>query len=43
MVFNSDGPNFVQKNHTKTEWVYLREMVQVSQASEQRETAFNIT
>ena len=36
MVFNSDGLNFVQNNHTKTEWVYLREMVQVSQDSEQR-------
>ena len=43
MVFNSDGPNFVQNNHTKIEWVYLREMVQVSQASKQRETTFNIT
>ena len=27
----------------KTEWVYLREMVQVSQDSEQREVTFNIT
>ena len=43
MVFNSDGLNFVQNNHTKTKWVYLREMVQVSQDSEQREAAFNIT
>ena len=43
MVFNSDGLNFVQNNHTKTEWVYLREMVQVSQDSEQREATFNIT
>ena len=43
MVFNSDGINFVQNNHTKTEWVYLREMVQVSQDSEQREATFNIT
>ena len=43
MVFNSDGRNYVQNNHTKTEWVYLREMVQVSQGSEQRETTFNIT
>ena len=34
MVFNSDGLNFVQNNHTKTEWVYLRKMVQVSQDSE---------
>ena len=34
---------FVQNNHTKTEWVYLREMVQVSQDSEQREATFNIT
>ena len=30
MLFNSDGLNFVQNNHTKTEWVYLRKMVQVS-------------
>ena len=36
MFFNSDGLNFVQNNHTKTEWVYLREMVQVSQDSEHR-------
>ena len=43
MLFNSDGLNFVQNNHTKTEWVYLREMVQVSQDSEQRETTFSIT
>ena len=43
MVFNSDGLNCVQNNHTKTEWVYLREMVQVSQDSEQREATFNIT
>ena len=43
MVFNSDGLNFVQNNHTKTELVYLREMVQVSQDSEQREATFNIT
>ena len=43
MVFNSDGLNFVQNNHTKTEWVYLRETVQVSQDSEQREAIFNIT
>ena len=43
MIFNSDGLNFVQNNHTKTEWVYLREMVQVSQESEQREATFNIT
>ena len=35
VLFNSDGFNFVQNNHTKTEWVYLREMVQVSQDSEQ--------
>ena len=37
MVFNLDDLNFVQNNNTKTEWVYLREMVQVSQDSEQRE------
>ena len=43
MVFNSDGLNFVQNNHTKIEWVYLREMVQVSQDSEQREATFSIT
>ena len=43
MVFNSDGLNFVQNNHTKTKWVYLRETVQVSQDSEQREATFNIT
>ena len=43
MVFNSDGLNFGQNNHTKTKWVYLREMVQVSQDSEQREATFNIT
>ena len=43
MFFNSDGLNFVQNNHTKTEWVYLREMVQVSQNSEQTEATFNIT
>ena len=43
MFFNSDGLNFFQNNHTKTEWVYLREMVQVSQDSEQREATFNIT
>ena len=42
MVFNSDGLNFVQNNHTKTDWVYLRKMVQVSQDSEQREATFNI-
>ena len=42
MVFNSDSLNFVQNNHIKTEWVYLREMVQVSQDSEQREATFNI-
>ena len=41
--FNSDGLNFVQNNHTKAECVYLREMVQVSQDSEQREATFNIT
>ena len=35
MVFNSDGLNFVQNNQTKTEWVYLREMVQIFQDSEQ--------
>ena len=43
IVFNSGGLNFVQNNNTKTEWVYLREMVQVSQDSEQREATFNIT
>ena len=43
MVFNSDGIHFVQNNRAKTEWVYLREMVQVSQDSEQREATFNIT
>ena len=43
MVFNSDGLNFVQNNHSKPEWVYLRETVQVSQDSEQREATFNIT
>ena len=43
MIFNSDGLNFVQNNHSKTEWVYLREMVQVSQDSEQRDATFNIT
>ena len=43
MLFNSDGLNCVQNNHTKTEWVYLREMVKVSQDSEQREVTFNIT
>ena len=43
MVFNSDGLNFVQNNHTKTDWVYLREMVQVSQDSEQRDATFNTT
>ena len=43
MVFNSDGLNFVQNNYTKTECVYLRVMVQVSQDSEQREAPFNIT
>ena len=42
MFFNSDGLNFVQNNHTKTEWVYLREMVQVSQDSEERAATFNI-
>ena len=42
MFFNSDGLNFVQNNHTKAEWVYLREMLQVSQESEQREATFNI-
>ena len=43
MVFNSVCLNFVQNNHTKTEWVYLRGMVQVSQDGEQREATFNIT
>ena len=43
MVFKSDGINFVQNNHSKAEWVYLREMVQVSQDNEQREATFNIT
>ena len=43
MVFNSDCLNFVQNNRTKTEWVYLREIVQVSHDSEQREATFNIT
>ena len=43
MLFNSEGLNFVQNNHTKTEWVYLREMVRVSQDSEKREATFNIT
>ena len=42
MVFNSNGLNFVQNNHSKTEWVYLREMVKVSQDSKQREATFNI-
>ena len=43
MFFNSDDLNFVKNNHTKTDWVYLREMVQISQDSEQREATFNIT
>ena len=43
VLFNSDGLNFVQNNHIKTEWIYLRETVQVSQDSEQREATFNIT
>ena len=43
MVFNSDGLNFVQNNHLKSEWVYLKEMVQVTQDSEQREATFKIT
>ena len=42
MLFNSDGLNFVQ-NNIKNRMVYLREMVQVSQHSEQREATFNIT
>ena len=42
-MHNSDSFNIVQNNHTKTEWAYLREMVQVSQDSDQRETTFNIT
>ena len=41
MLFNSDGLNCVQNNHTKTEWVYHREMVQVSQDSEQREATLH--
>ena len=41
MVFNSDGLNFVQNNHTKTEWVYLREMVQVSQDSERQHSTLH--
>ena len=28
MLYSSDGLNFVQNSHTKTGWVYLREMVQ---------------
>ena len=45
MVFNSDGLNFVQNNHSKTEWVYLRELVKVSQHTifQQREATFHIT
>ena len=43
MFFYSDGLNCVQNNHSKIEWVYLREMVQVSQDSEQREATFTIT
>ena len=43
MPFNSDGLYFVQINHTKTEWVYLRDIVQVSQDSDQRKATFNIT
>ena len=43
MLFNSDGLNFVQNNHTTIEWVYLRELVKVSQDSEQREETFNTT
>ena len=37
MVLNSDGLNFVQNNHTKTEWVYLREMVQSKKISNDQE------
>ena len=37
MVFNSDGLNFVENNHTKTEWVYLREMVQSKKISNDQE------
>ena len=37
MLFNSDGLNFVQNNHTKTEWVYLREMVQSKKISNDQE------
>ena len=37
MVFNSDGLNFVQNNHTKTEWAYLREMVQSKKISNNQE------
>ena len=33
MVFNSNGLNFVQNNHSKTEWVYFREMVKVPKLS----------
>ena len=41
MLFNSDGLNFVQNDHTKTDWVYLRQMMQVSQDSEQREATLH--
>ena len=37
MVFNSDGINFVQNNHTETEWVYLRKMVQSKKIRNDRE------
>ena len=37
MVFNSDVLNLVQNNHTKTEWVYLREMVQSKKISNDHE------
>ena len=43
MLFDSDALNFVQNNHIKTEKWYPREMVQVSQDSDQREATFNIT
>ena len=42
LLFNSDGLNFIQNNYINTEWVYLREMVQVFQGSDQREATFNV-
>ena len=43
MIFNSEGLSYAMENHTKTMWIYHREMVLESVSSRQWESTIVIT